>query len=178
VSWRKTDPTNGPMFPYYTEELLDELINWDMREWRVFEYSGGDSTLWWRDKCRECISIDTDREWCNSHNLIHIKEKEPFINYPQQIVQDGGEKFDCIIIDQGRTPDGSAFRDETTEVAIQCIKNGGTLIIDNWKQNTIPDYGENCWKKSEKALINYKSKIYKHPSHQDWKTAVWWIQDR
>ena len=173
--WQKIDETNNLVFPYYVDELLHDFKNWDMKDWKVFEYGGGNSTTWWRDKCRECVTIDTCSNWSKKKGLLHVSDKNEFINYPKKIVQQSGEKFDCIIIDQGRDSRGQAFRDDCTEVAVECLKDNGVLIIDNWKQDTIPAYGKTKWPKSEKILSKYKGRVYRQKNHQDWKTAVWYI---
>ena len=46
--WRSFDTQGGILFPWYTRPFLQELMNWNVREWKVFEYGAGDSTLWWR----------------------------------------------------------------------------------------------------------------------------------
>ena len=176
--WQKKDKTNGLTFPYYVHELLDDFENWNMSGWKVFEYGGGDSTLWWRDKCRECISIDNDKVWARNRNLIFIEDKEQFVKYPLRIVEETNEKFDCIIIDQGRGPEGESWRDECTEIAVECLKDSGVLIIDNWLQDSIPGMGRNDWKRSQKILSEFKGRVYTQHNHKDWKTAVWYVNKK
>jgi len=169
--WQLLDPSNNLTFPYYTHEFLDILQTWDITEWKVFEYGGGDSSLWWRDKVKQCISVDTNEKWANDRQLILEQNKEKFINYPINNINETNELFDCIIID-GEPLD---WRDLCTNVALQCIKPGGVLIIDNWCQNSIKGLGTDGWKESMKLLSKYKGESFKHRNHYDWTTAYWII---
>lgn len=169
--WQLFDKSVGLLFPWYTHEFLNDLQHWDISDWKVFEYGGGMSSLWWRKKVKQCITIDTSKEWSLKNNLIFINEKDRFINYPMQVCEDSGELFDCIIIDGEPTE----WRDLCTPVAMKCLKKGGTLIIDNWMQNSVSNCGEQSWTISQKILKDYKKteKIYKQSNHKDWKTGVW-----
>lgn len=172
--WQINDPKLGILYPYYTHSFLNVLKDWDTKDWKVFEYGGGNSSIWWRQKAKTCISVDTSVKWAKEMNLILEQEKNKFICMPQKICEETGEKFDCIIIDG----EPNEWRDDCTEIAINCIKNDGILIIDNWLQNTIPFLGENDWVKSRKLLQNFKSCIYKQENHQDWKTGYWIINKK
>ena len=166
---RKTDETNGLIFPYYTFPFLDVLSTWDIKNWKVFEYGGGDSTTWWRNKTNECISVDTSANWSQKCDLILKTTKDEFIEYPLGVVEQTGELFDCVIIDG----EPVIWRDECTETALKCLKKGGILIIDNWLQSSIPELGSNQWIKSRELLKDYEGTVYHHWDHVDWKTAYW-----
>jgi hypothetical protein len=161
------------LFPYYTHNFLNELKNWDVKDWNVFEYGGGHSTLWWRKKSKSCVSVDTSKLWSKNMNLIYEPNKENFIMKPQIICEHNNEKFDCIIIDG----EPVEWRDDCTEIAIKSLKRNGILIIDNWLQNSIEHLKENDWTKSKSLLSKYESKVYKQEDHSDWKTAFWVIKD-
>lgn len=173
MTWQIVDPDLKILFPYYTHPFLRVLSSWDVKDWRVFEYGGGHSSLWWREKARSCISVDTCESWSQKMNLTLETEKEKFIAKPQVICDQLGEKFDCIIIDG----EPVEWRDDCTETALRCLKKNGILIIDNWLQNSIKHLGENDWKKTRSILSRYESEIYKQENHQDWKTGFWIIKD-
>ena len=63
--WQKFDHTVNLIYPWYTYELLDELKEWNVKNWNIFEYGGGYSTLWWRKKSTNVVSIELI-------NLLHI----------------------------------------------------------------------------------------------------------
>jgi predicted O-methyltransferase YrrM len=169
--WQLFDESTDLLFPWYTYEFLNELRHWDISEWKIFEYGGGMSSLWWRKKAKECITIDTSAEWSSRNNLVFINKKEDFINYPMEVCKNTNELFDCIIIDSEPTE----WRDSCTPTAISCLKKGGILIIDNWMQNSVSGCGEKSWPESQQILKDYKKteKIYKQSNHKDWKTGVW-----
>jgi predicted O-methyltransferase YrrM len=74
------------------------------------------------------------------------------------------EKFDCIIIDG----EPVSWRDECTPVALNCLKDGGILIIDNYRQKTV---NLENWPITDNITINMKNEVFQQPGHQDWKTA-------
>jgi predicted O-methyltransferase YrrM len=161
---RIIDESNGLIFPWYTHPFLKLLNSWNVSNWKVFEYGGGDSTLWWRNKCREIISIDSNLEWSTNIGAKFINNKDLFINSPLDYIKD--EKFDCVIIDC----EPVSWRDECTPAALNSLKDGGILIIDNYKQKTVDL--EN-WPITDNITINMTNKIFQQPGHQDWKTSYW-----
>jgi predicted O-methyltransferase YrrM len=168
--WQKLDNTNNLIYPWYSFEALEKLKNWDVKKWTVFEYGGGYSTLWWRNKSNKVISIDNNFKWCNKMNLIHINNKKSYIEYPYIYSKKYNKKFDCIIIDG----EPCEWRDFCLEYAIKSINKGGKIIIDNWKQDTIPILGSKNWPNTEKIIIdkNLHYNTYKTPNHPDWKTII------
>jgi hypothetical protein len=168
--WQKLDNTNNLIYPWYTFETLDKLKDWDVKKWTVFEYGGGYSTLWWRNKSNKVVSIDNNLIWCNKMNLIHINDMDNYIKYPYTYSKNHNLKFDCIIIDG----EPCEWRDHCMKYAIQSIAKGGKIIIDNWKQDTIPLLGSDKWSNTEKIIKdnNLDYSVYKTPGHPDWKTIV------
>jgi len=159
--WQRVDTSNGLVMPWYTHPFLDELLTWDVSNWRVFEYGAGYSTLWWRNKAKSVISVDTSKCWCDNINCNFESDKESYLSKPL----DYGN-FDCIIIDGEPTE----WRDECTMYALSKLKDGGILIIDNYDQ---PSVEPNVWESTNQLLKYYKCKIFKQPNHPDWKTAYW-----
>lgn len=168
--WQKIDTSNNLVFPWYSFEMLDELKKWDTSNWNIFEYGGGLSTLWWRDKSKNVVSIDSSKNWCEKMDLIYVTDKDKYIEYPLEYSRKNYIKFDCIIIDG----EPVSWRDNCMHYAIQCIKPGGYIIIDNWKQNSIVGLGDNDWSNTEKIIseLNLKYKTFFTPTHPDWKTIV------
>ena len=83
--WQKKDQSNNLIYPWYTFEALDEISKWDTKDWNIFEYGGGYSTLWWRDKAKNVITIDNNKNWCEKMNLIHINSYKEYIEYPKNV---------------------------------------------------------------------------------------------
>lgn len=162
--WRYFDEELNLIYPWYTSPFLERLRDWDMSNWKVFEYGCGDSTLWWRKKAKEVISIDSNEEWSKKTNVNFTKDKNEFITYPKQFINDG--LFDCIIIDG----EPIEWRDECVSTALECLKEGGILIIDNYLQDSV-DLGR--WPIANDVLKDIDYEIFKEPEHVDWKTAFW-----
>lgn len=162
--WLTMDTNLNMVFPWYTRPFLRYLTQFDISEWKVFEYGGGNSTLWWRKNVREVHSIDTNFEWSQKCNLHLVQTKEDFIKFPLTLID--AEKFDCIIIDGEPT----SWRDDCTQYAIQALKDDGKLIIDNYNQKSV---GLGNWPKTNQILSTYKKNVFAEPDHVDWKTAVW-----
>jgi len=162
--WRYIDERNGLIFPWYTKPFLENILSIDTSNWKIFEYGCGDSTIWWKNYCDIIISVDNDLEWSQKTNSFFVEDKNEYINFPKKFISDG--LFDCIIIDG----DPVVWRDECTSVAIDCLKKGGLLIIDNYNQKTVNNEHMPI---SEKLLKNKEKKIYKQEDHEDWKTACW-----
>jgi hypothetical protein len=152
--------------PWYTRNFLEVLVTWDISKWKVFEYGGGNSTLWWRHHVRQVHTIDTHEEWSQKIGIQCATSEEEFLNYPLEFINT--EKFDCIIIDGDKYS-----RDKCTEIAIKCLKPAGILIIDNYEQPSVPA----DWTLTNELLKNITKHVYLQPGHPDWKTAYWVMDD-
>lgn len=161
---RIIDDRFGIFFPWYVSSFLEVLVSWDIKDWKVFEYGGGDSTNWWRKNAKEVISVDSSQEWSKKIDCHFSNDKEDFIRFPSKFVLH--EKFDCIIIDG----EPVEWRDDCVKFAFKCLKVGGTIIIDNYKQASI---GLNSWPKSEQILKKMSGQIFSQLGHKDWKTGYW-----
>jgi hypothetical protein len=56
------DKNNNPI-PWYTYPAIEYLQNLDFAKKKVFEYGSGNSSLWWKERCRKIISIESDKKW-------------------------------------------------------------------------------------------------------------------
>jgi hypothetical protein len=162
--WRTYDIESNLFFPWYTRPFLHELIKWDIKTWKIFEYGAGDSTKWWKHHADVVCSVDTDINWAKKSGATYISDKETFLSYPCTLINEG--KFDCIIIDG----EPVEWRDECTEYALRSIKSGGIIIVDNYNQATV---SLNDWPKTDLLLSSYEKHVYKETLHADWKTAYW-----
>lgn len=164
----KDESLGGILFPWYTKSFIDELVTWDLSDKTVLEIGLGASSLWWHRKCKQLYGCDNNPEYIFALNDIVSKgawlhvlsERHEII----QFICDYGH-VDIIIIDG----EPIAWRDDCVKPALDCLKPGGKLIIDNWEQ---PSVG---WLPSEetKALLApYPCKAYPQKGHPDWKTLV------
>lgn len=171
--WQHRDPETGLVFPWYTKSFLDELVTWDLKDKVVCEYGGGASTVWWNRKAKFVFTVESNEQYyqaltksLNHESLIMFTpDKYNYMNWAYGANKSHDTKFDIIIIDG----EPIEWRDDCVKPALDCLKPGGHLIIDNWLQ---PSVG---WMPSEetKALLApYPVKIYKQEGHPDWATAV------
>jgi len=165
--WQKFDSKEQMVFPWYTAPFLSVLETWEVSNWKVFEYGSGSSTLWWRKKAREVHSIDSSELWSNKVQSVFVCDKMEYIQYPLKLID--VESFDCIIIDG----EPVEWRDQCTEFALQSIKSGGFIIIDNYTQKSV---GLQDWPLTDKLLEKFDKSVFLQEGHDDWKTAYWWIK--
>lgn len=169
--WQRIDPELGLVQPWYTFPALDEIANWNLRDAYVYEYGIGASTIWWAHRCIEVCGVENNKEYfaqvwddvtfLNAY-LTWESDKEKFISNIYYYEQG----YDIVIIDC----EPVEWRDECVEHALNCLRPGGKLIIDNWYQLSV-------WTPNEhtQTLTNrFPHKIFKQPGHPDWQTAIFY----
>lgn len=115
-----------PWISYDGIVALDTFLRPDMA---VLEYGSGMSTLWFAERVASVVSVDDSAEWIDFQRqgmvkrgianvtLVHASTKEAYI-------RPAGGPFDFILID-GR------YRDACAEQALQLLKPGGAIYLDN-----------------------------------------------
>lgn len=167
--WQHRDPATGLVFPWYTKSFLDELATWDLKDKVVLEIGVGASSLWWHQKCKQLFGCDNNPEYVfalndivNQGAWIHVLcERKHFV----QFIKDYGPECDIIIIDG----EPIAWRDDYVKPALDCLKPGGKLIIDNWMQESV---GWLPSEETQRLLAPYPCKVYPQEGHPDWKTLL------
>jgi hypothetical protein len=154
--WRYLDIECQLTMPWYTVGCLQWLITQDLKNMSIFEYGCGISSDWWKAQCKKWNGVESDARWSNGGILTSDMEK-----YIKACLDD---VYDIIVID-------GIYRNECVEFALQSIKKGGVIIIDNWDQAST-DMPIEWWSKANDLLKKYEVSIYKEPSHVDWKTAI------
>src|SRR5581483_9355687 len=61
---------DGSPVPWYTYPAIDFLEPRIAREFRVFEYGSGWSTLWWAERSREVHAVEHDEAW---HGMVQAR---------------------------------------------------------------------------------------------------------
>jgi hypothetical protein len=123
-----------PWFTYPAVEFLKERLN---KELNIFEYGCGNSTLFFSERIKEIISVETDFEWYNkikpklksNCSLIFYDEKSADYDYEETIKQ-FNKKFDIIVVD-------AIKRNEVIKVSVDYLNTGGVIILDN---SDVKDY--------------------------------------
>jgi len=168
--WQHRDPETGLVFPWYTKSFLDELVTWELKDKVVFEYGAGASTVWWAKKARKVYGVESNPDWFrqvtnvigNESCISLATEKDVYIN----AIHQWAKEFDIVVVDG----DPVEWRDDCVIAAIECVKNNGIMICDNWQQKDV-------WV-SEYALTllgRYDHCIYKQDGHDHWQTAYFKI---
>lgn len=156
----------GMHMPWYVRPCLEWLDKLDLNGKRVFEYGVGKSTQWYASRGADCYGVDSDQYWAfsvqkASESIFYTTDK---LFYITEITKHD-DNFDIVIVD-------GIYRDACAAEAINYIKPGGYLIIDNYLQ---PSVEPNTWDEFHRALdnvIGYKRTLYKEPEHNDWHTLV------
>ena len=125
---------NGEIMPLYTYPCYEYLRSMDWNGAKVFEYGCGYSTLWWSSQGANIYGVESEQEWANKINpygklkniSVETNEKEYVAS-----IRKHKTKFDVIIID-------GLARYDCVSPAIDTLKNGGIIILDNsdWHTNT------------------------------------------
>lgn len=161
---------HGIQMPWYTRPCLEVIDKWDFQGKYIFEYGVGYSTLWYRSRGADVWGVDSNAQWADFAGKYCI----PRVSYmmPRLDFTSSQNKyvtrislliitFDFVIIDGN-------FRDDCTEYALQYLKPGGKLILDNWLQPEVEEF----WPKTEELIKGMPIEIYKEPDHPHWKTAI------
>ena len=137
-----------PWMTYSSISFLEKRINADMS---VFEYSCGNSTLWWSKRVRQLVSCEHDKAWYQrmkqlipaNVDLFHI-DLEYGGAYSQKISQ-YSQAFDIVVID-GRD------RNNCAKNCLGALQEQGVIIWDNSDRECYQDGFEYLLAKGYKRL--------------------------
>jgi predicted O-methyltransferase YrrM len=77
-------------------------------------------------------------------------------------ISEDQRKYDLIIID-------GVYRNTCAEIALDYLKPGGIIVLDNADQRSIGLNSTSTFKK----FAHLKHFSFAQPNHQDWKTDYW-----
>jgi hypothetical protein len=127
MSGKSLDYAGRPV-PWYTFPATDFLSVVDFGDADVLEFGGGYSTLWWAERARTVVSIESEpgwaeriREWLARNDNVEVvlqQDEEAYVNYPR------GRRFDVVVID------GEA-RARCAETALDVVTDDGIIIVDD-----------------------------------------------
>ncbi len=180
--WQWIDD-DGLVFPWFTKPFLEVLRTWDIKDWEVFEWGTGYSTIWFAKHCKSVVSIETNPKWLvaiqerlDELQLSNVVLKQRNGSFPFDIggggedsslinsIDEDEKLYDCIVID-------SIHRNTCAVYALKHIKPHGIIILDNANQFSV---GLNSWTTFE-LLKEYPHYSYLQPGHRDWRTDYWII---
>lgn len=124
-------PVNSEMLPipwlsYPAIDYLDTLVK---RDWKVFEWGAGNSTLWWASKVQSVNSVEDNENWVKElqaklpHNasVLYRQTQEDYVQAINSF-EDG--YFDVIVID-------GSHRNCCAKESINKLSKSGIIIFDN-----------------------------------------------
>ena len=128
IQTRQAVDENGKPVPWISYPAINFLSGRVRREFEVFEYGSGNSTLWWAMNAGRIVSCEHDEVWYSQlkeripEGVTYVHEPLEGGRYPSSIKNYG--YFDIVMID-GRE------RVECSNHAITQLKDGGVIVFDN-----------------------------------------------
>jgi hypothetical protein len=122
--------------PWYNKELIAFLEPYLTNKMHIFEYGGGNSTLYYSSKVLSVSTTETRKEWFDfvlSNQTIHnieIKLCQDLVNFQNEITNFKVKLFDVIIVD-------SIQRAKCLFTAIDFLKKDGIIILDNSERENL-----------------------------------------
>ncbi len=120
----------GDPVPWFSYPAIDFLSQFDYSEKTVFEYGAGYSTLFWSQRVKSIVAVESDVEWVKllrpkvGPNVEFIQPTEEAEEYAGTIDRYG--KFDVIVID-GIGP----ARPLAASRVLPHLNEDGMVILDN-----------------------------------------------
>lgn len=155
--------TDGSIMPWYTFAAQDWIkANMPLGGeclLSVLEFGGGHSTLWWRKRASEVVTIEYDSESCLILD-IHPSSPLRYFYKPRR------KKYDVVIVDS----EAELARQEYVIRAFDLAKH--FVIIDNYQQPDVCIYSAEV---VEYLTANSKEvHVFNQPQHRDgtWQTAI------
>lgn len=132
---RSVDAQGNPI-PFIAYPAIDFLSRRVSKDWSVFEYGSGASTLWWAARVREVFACEHHQGWYErvksqappNVTLFHVP-LEYGGEYSRKVL-DFPQRFDVVVID-GRD------RGRCARNAVSALNPGGVILWDNAER---PEY--------------------------------------
>ena len=129
---------NKKPIPWCTYPFIKFIEPRLKKDFSVFEYGSGNSTLWYAERVGEILSIEDNKEWYEL-NSKRIPNNAKILFHSLQYngeysgaASGSNKKFDIIIID-GRD------RVNCTKKSLEALKENGVIIFDN---SDLPQYSD------------------------------------
>ena len=118
---------SGNAIPWLTYPAIEFLQAIVKKDWRVFEWGAGNSTIWWSTHCASVTAIENNAAWVaelrpklspNARVLLH-EDKDAYINAIKE-----ESVYDVIVVD-------GKHRNECAAVCAPHLADKGIIIYDN-----------------------------------------------
>lgn len=119
---------DGNPIPWFTYPAIDFITQVVRREWSVFEWGSGHSTLWWAKRVRTVTSVEDNRGWYDSVRAripgnVTLSWQGEADDYVRTICANG-QAFDVVVID-------GSHRNECAGIVTDCVAPSGLIVFDN-----------------------------------------------
>ena len=139
--------------PWYNAEVINFLNHHLTNKMDVFEYGGGNSTLYYANKVASVSTIETRKEWLDfvlknaTTQNIEIKLPNTIANFANEIENFQKRIFDIIVVD-------SRDRAKCLIKSVNYIKKDGLIILDNSERENLSSA------KSQMREIGFKEQVF------------------
>jgi hypothetical protein len=123
--------------PWYNFNLINFLDKFLQKDFDVFEYGAGNSTIYYAEKVKNVCAIETRQEWFDfvvnsspANGIVKIKLCQDLPNFNLEIAHFGIKKFDVIVVD-------SRDRAKCLLTAVNFLKPAGIIILDNSERGNL-----------------------------------------
>ena len=130
-SLKEGKPVNQAMepLPWITYPAIEFIEDKIQKNFKVFEYGSGNSTLWWSARVEELITLESDMSWFSyvqktSPANVQARLCQERSQYPQVIYEYPDQYFDVVVIDH-------LDRNICARCCISKLKEDGIIIFDN-----------------------------------------------
>ncbi|MDB9447419.1 FkbM family methyltransferase [Anabaena sp. CS-542/02] len=129
VSQKKIINGDNQPIPWYTYPAIEFIEDKVKGDFLVFEFGSGHSTLWWGERVKEVISVESDGGWFKEINQqmpgnVKLNLESDEGKYADFILSYPDEYFDVIIVD-------GINRNRCLENSLSKVKEDGLIIFDN-----------------------------------------------
>lgn len=153
----------GSVYPLFPEDCLKWLKTIISINWTVFKYGINIGDYWWRLNVGRFNSISANPADLKQYpGVMYMANKEMYLNSVGRYRVGN----DIVVID-------GQWRDECTKFALENIRNGGYLFINNYHQGD--KYPASKWTQTDKLMKDYPMVIFTDKGNPEHKTAVWQI---
>jgi hypothetical protein len=120
----------GKPIPWCTYPFIKFIEPRLKKDFHVFEFGGGNSTIWYAERVKNIKAVEHDKSWVEyikkkmpSNAEIIYKQMTADGDYSKEVMKDGN-KYNIIIID-GRD------RNNCAKNSINGLTNDGIIVFDN-----------------------------------------------
>lgn len=121
------DAASMPL-PWYTYPAIEYLSQFDFAGWTVFEFGGGNSSLFWAGRAARVVTVENDASWFErlqrrsapNQRMLLRQERAAYV----AALAEQSERFDIVAID-------GEWRHACARAAVGCVRERGMIILDN-----------------------------------------------